>query len=56
MNLLHRITGHLETRRKQAAIHGALARLEPWPISDWSPAKSPKWRARVPGLAPKARA
>ena len=34
MNFLHRITGHFEIRRKQAAIHGALARLDARALAD----------------------
>ena len=34
MKLLHRITGHLEIRRKQAAIHSALARLDARALAD----------------------
>ena len=34
MNLLHRIAGHFEIRRKQAAIHSALARLDARALAD----------------------
>ena len=34
MNILHRINGHLEIRRKQAAIHSALARLDARALAD----------------------
>ncbi len=58
MNLLHRITGHFEIRRKQAAIHSALARLdaraladlglEPGDIATRGTPRQPAWPRRRP--------